>query len=181
MRKLYFIILILFMIFSCKKTREEETDVFGDVVYTDSFSPKEWENPISRVKIEALDKDIGKIIEKDAIDPRLRNIVNIIENFILYSGRKDFNKIKEILTSSAYNSYILRYPDVIINKKYFIRIAYPEQIDNSQYWLQYKIIFPVKTIISKIEIENNGRILKISDFDEKLFKDFEELFSKKKS
>lgn len=181
MNKIYVIVLIILIIFSCKKTEEEGSDVFGEIVYTDSFSPKEWENPVARAKIEALDKDIGKIIEKDSIDPRLRNIVSIIENFILYSSRRDFNRVKDILTSSAYNSYVLRYPDVTINKKYSIRIAYPDQIDASQFWLQYKIIFPTYTIISRIEIENNGRNLKISDIDEKFFKNIEELFLKKKS
>ena len=82
MKKIILFLFLFSIIFSCKKERSEEVDVFGEIIYTDSFSPKAWENPIKREKIEAIDKDIGKIIDKDTIDPGLRKIVNLIENFI---------------------------------------------------------------------------------------------------
>ena len=156
--------------------RSEEADAFGEIIYTDSFSPKAWENPIKREKIEAIDKDIGKIIEKDTIDPRLRKIVNLVENFILYSFEKKFNKIENILTPSAYNSFILRFPDVKINKKYFIRVAYPEQIEKERFWIQFKILFTVESIVSKIEIEKSGGSYKITDFENKFFNDIKNIF-----
>ncbi len=176
MNRLFILILLILIIFSCKNDKDEESSVLGEMEYTDSFSPKDWENPIAREKIEALDKDIGKVIGRDTINPKLKNIVNLIENFILFAGKKDFNKIKDILTPSAYNSFILRYPDVIINKKYYIRIALPEQIEKERYWLQFKILFPTHSIVSKVEIERNSVGLKLSDFENKFFKDIEAFF-----
>ena len=106
MKKIFLFLLLGIIIFSCKKEREDEVDLFGEIIYTDSFSPNAWESPIAREKIEAIDKDIGMIIDNETIDPRLRNIVNLIENFVLYSTKRNFDKIKNILTSSAYNSFL---------------------------------------------------------------------------
>ena len=176
MKKIFLFLTVILIIFSCKKNASEEVDNFGEIVYTDSFSPGAWENPINREKIEAIDKDIGKIIQNDTIDPGLRNIINLIENFILYSTQKNFDKIKDILTSSAYNSFILRFPDININKKYYIRIAYPEQIEKERYWIQFKILFPAESIASRLEIEKSGSSLHISDFENNLFTDLEKIF-----
>lgn len=176
MQKIVVFFIFILIIFSCKKEINDEVNVFGEAVYTDSFSPKAWENPIAREKIEAVDKDIGKIIEKDTIDPGLRNIVNLIENFVLYSSKRDFDKIKDILTSSAYNSFILRFPDVKINKEYYIRVAYPEHIERESYWIQFKILFSTESVVSKIEIEKHGKSIIISDFENNFFSDIERIF-----
>ena len=39
-----------------------------DIVYTDNFSPNDWENPVLRKQIVGGDKDIGVFVKDDTID-----------------------------------------------------------------------------------------------------------------
>ena len=177
---IFFIILIISTIlFSCKKIESQENkNEFGEAIYTDSFAPKEWENPLGRIKVEATDKDIGKFINYDTIEPRLRKTLDIINDFVMYMKNNDTEKISKILTPSAYNSFILRYNKVDINKEYEIRISYPENIENESMWLDIKLIFPHGSIVSKIELEYLNANYKIGDFENKFFDDLGKMFSK---
>ncbi len=178
----YFFLLLIItlnLFFSCKKDENNENkDVFGEATYTDSFSPKEWENPLGRIKIEAFDKDIGRFISIDTIDLRLRKILDVIANFVLYINNDDVDKINKILTPSAYNSFALRFSKVSVNKKYTIRVSYPEDPERKQMWLDFKIIFPSYSIVSKVELERFNDVYKISDFEDSFFDDLEKMFSR---
>ena len=178
MKIFFLIIIIFFLIFSCKKKDETEyKDIFGEIIYTDSFSPKEWENPIARTKIKAIDKDIGNFIKKDVMDPKLRKILNLVEGFINNIKNNNINEIQNILTPSAYNSFTLRFSssDIFFGEEYIIRIGYPVDIKDEQFWIQFKILFPTKSLISKLEIEFSEDDCKISDFENKFFSDIKNM------
>jgi|GEM_PF-1346827 len=203
-KKFLFIIFAILILISCfKKDEDEYKDVYGEIIYTDSFSPIQWENPLSRNKIEEVDVDIGKFIKQDVMDPKLRKILKITENFISYIKSKDMEKVESILTPSAYNSFTLRFPEINFNKSYTIRVAYPEALyktteieteenpedenpenlqenTNSEeniIWIDFKIIFQTSSIISKLEIDtSNSDEYKISDFENQFFDDLKETF-----
>lgn len=175
-KSILFILLISIFFMSCKKEDEAEyTDVFGDIIYTDSFSPKEWENPVARKKINAVDKDIGKFINKDVTEPKLRTILKLIESFIENIRTKNHNLIQKSLTPSAFNSFALRIPDITFEKNYDLRVAYPENIDQKRFWIEFKILFLTKSIITKIQFEHRDNQYFISDFENKFFDDLEAL------
>lgn len=133
--KIFYTFLILILLFSsCKKNDEKEyKEVYGETIYTDSFSPPEWENPISRLRIDAIDKDIGQFIKIDVMEPKLRKILVLIETFIKELknlNNVDFSNIDPLLTPSALNSFSLRYIGIHISDDYQLRIAYPTSENN---------------------------------------------------
>ncbi len=131
MKKIFLFFFIIILLFSCKKKQEENKDIFGEVFYTDSFSPSQWENPITREKLAAVDKDIGKYINQEIIDPDLRKILMIVENFILNLQSNNYSAIEKNMTPSCFNSFNLRYTKVNFGKDYSVRVAYPESLMNS--------------------------------------------------
>lgn len=183
--------ILILTLFSCKKEAEQEfQDVYGDIIYTDSFSPEEWENPGVRKKIEALDKDIGKFIKSDIVDPNLRKTLKLIEKFINLIHRRKFSEIEQICTPSAYNSFNLRFPDVILDATYDLRVAYPgesiqprnqpeEQTTTRKWdkWIKFKILYANKTLLSSVEVDRSAETYIISDFDNKFFNDIDRLFN----
>jgi hypothetical protein len=174
------IVLSIMIIFSsCKKQEETEyKDIYGDVVYTDSFSPPDWENPSGRIKIEAEDKDLGKFIPKDVMEPDLRKIVQLVEGFMLKIRNNENDELKLVLTPSAYNSFILRYPDIKFDKDYEIRIGYPKDMEQEKFWVEFKLLFPHNSMRSKFQLESFKDYYVISDFDSKFFTDIENILKK---
>lgn len=177
-------ILIVLLIISCKKDKveNEDKDVFGENIYTDSFSPKEWENPASRIKIEAIDKDIGKFISQEAIDPKLRSINKTVSNFIYFIQINNLEGIKNILTQSAFNSFNLRLSKSLkMDNYYSIRIGLPdEKEDQNQFWVSFKLLLKTKSLISKIELTKIEGVYYINDFENKFFSTLNEMFEIKK-
>jgi len=128
MKRIIFFFIILIIIISCKKKEDdiEYHDLTGEIIYTDSFIPTIWESPFSRRKISETDKDIGQYIKDDAVDPRLRKIIGLLNNFIKLMKEKNLADIEKNLTPSAFNSFKLRYNEIKINEDFFLRVAYPE-------------------------------------------------------
>jgi len=181
MKKIFVILLTLVIFFSCKKSQEvpEEKNIFGETIYTDSFSPSSWENPVARTKIEAEDKDIGKIIKENNLDQRYQKIFELVNNFLTFIQSKNNDEMQKIMTPSAYNTYILHYPEIPSDKKYQLRVAYPENVNADKYWIDFKILFQNSNIISKIEVEKNNRSFRISDIESKFFTDLDNALSGK--
>lgn len=165
-----FFLALLILLISCKKnTQNDNKNYESDVVYTDSFSPPDWEIPTSRRQVKSGDKDIGAFIQPDVLSPNFRNIFLILNKFMTLFKSQKKEEIKEILTLSAYNSYVLRYSDVSFDINYDMRIGIPEDINQSPLWINFKLIFPDKSLLGKIELTQNGDDYKISDFDEDFF------------
>lgn len=118
-----------------------------------------------RKKIEYGDKDIGHYLEKDITEPRLREILIIVEKFIDSLKRANIDILKSILSPSAYNSYMLRFSDKTFNLSYELRIAYPDDYTKDIIIVKYKILLKDKSIIGSLELTLNGNNLIISDFD----------------
>jgi hypothetical protein len=171
---------MILALFSCKKTPEpEETNVFGEIIYTDSFSPTDWENPVGRLRIESQDKDIGKIIKQDTLDQKYLKVYEVINNFVNNIQTKKYDEIQKHLTPAAYNSFNLRLPVIPQDKKFNLRVAYPENVDADKYWVDFKIMFQNRSVIAKIEIEKSGKGYMISDFESKFFTDLSDVINNK--
>ena len=171
MRKFLFLFLTLFfLIIGCKKEQEtEETNAFGEVIYSDSFAPNDWENPNARTKIEAEDKDIGKIIKENSLDQKYLKVLDIVKDFINSIQSKNSKEIQKILTPATFDLFNLRIPTIPADKKYTVRVALPEDVDAEKYWVEFKIMFTNTSVISKIEIQKNGNSFLISDIESKFF------------
>ena len=175
MKKIIFSILAIILLISCKKTPEpEEKDVFGEIIYTDTFSPSDWENPNARIKIEAEDKDIGKFIKENTLDQKYLKVNETIKDFISSIQNKNNDEIQKLLTSAAYDSFNLRMPVIPPDKKYKLRVAFPENVDADKFWLNFKIMFSNASVVAKIEVEKNGKNYRISDMESKFFTDLDE-------
>jgi len=157
---------LIFLCFSCQKEDEKEfTELNENIVFTDSFSPSDWENPTMRKKIEYGDKDIGAYIEKDVTDPRLRQIITLIEKFAESIKNTNVDELKSILSPSAYNSYMLRFSDKSFKEDYILRVAYPDDYLKEVFIVKYKILLKEKSIIGSIEIDFSQKEPIISDFE----------------
>jgi len=161
--------------YSCIRKKQGDTQFYEtDIVYTDNFSPNDWENPVLRKQIVGGDKDIGVFVKDDTIDPSVRNISITIEKFFatLKSQKTSKNDdIKSLLTLSSYNSYLLRYQELTFDKDYKLRVAMSENREGNPFWVNFKIIFKDKSLIGKIELLQENDDYKISDFDEYFFND----------
>ena len=129
--------LIFSLLFSCKKKEEERlyNESNDDIVYTDSFSPPEWERPVSRRHVKSGDNQIGTFIADDVIDPRLRAIMKTISDFVKINTMEDKESLATILTPAAYNSFVLRNSDILINDPYTLRIQLPDNPKIKTFWL----------------------------------------------
>jgi len=183
MKKIFIIISLVFLIFSCKKNEEEEKEVeqsFQEVIYTDSFSPADWENPGARIKIDFEDKDIKKIIKPGSGNQVYDKIYQLLEKFFTGLKNKNNQEIQKVMTQAAYNSYLLRIPNIPFEKKYTLRVAVPESMETDKFWVPFKLLFSNKAIISRIEIEKSGSSFIITDIEGKFYIELEEILTDKK-
>lgn len=186
-------IFILFSIISCIKKSETSqiySDLSDDIVYTDSFIPNAWEEPLKRRRINPIDKDIGNFIYKDTTEPFLREIYYTINTFFISFKNKNFGELENILTTSALNSFKIRASEVELNENYILRIAYPEffskhidaTADQNQiliipdkFWIDFKLLFSNYSIKSSLELRKIGEKFFISDFDTQFFVELKKL------
>jgi len=147
---------------------KEYEEIEGDVIFTDSFSPPDWENPVMRKRIITGDRDIGEFIQPDVIEPKLRKLDARIKLFLNNVRDGKVEKQKDLLSRSAYNSFKLRYSELIIEDPFTVRVAIPENLKVNKFWVPVKILFPTRSISSKIEVEYTKQIPVITDFENKL-------------
>lgn len=130
-----------------------------------------------RKKIDIGDKDIGQYLADDITDPRLREILFLVKKFIEGIKNTNIELLKDILSPSAYNSYILRFLEKKFKKDYTLRVAYSDEYSQNNFTVKYKILFKEKSIIGTIEIDWIKDTPLISDFDvvpiEEIFSLFE--------
>ncbi|MBR3731731.1 MAG: hypothetical protein IKQ61_13260 [Spirochaetales bacterium] len=166
------LLLTLCLLFGCKKKEEERTfnEVNDDIVYTDSFSPPDWERPVARRHVKSGDNQIGPFIADDVIDPRLRAIMKTISDFVKVNTTEDKDTLSSILTPAAYNSFVLRNADILIDEPYTLRVQLPDNARLRVFWLKFKIMFETTSLIGQVElnIDDNNKCL-ISDFDNQVF------------
>jgi hypothetical protein len=169
--KFLLIVFILIFIAGCKKEEENiYNEISEDIVYTDSFSPREWERPSNRKHVTSGDNQIGAFINEDVIDPRLRSILKIVSDFFKYNKSEDKEPLESILSPAAYNSFVLRHSNLLIDEKYTLRIQLPtKQTGNSQ-WIQFKILFNEISLIGQMELNFDDKDqCTITDFDNSFF------------
>lgn len=175
-------ILIFACLLGCKKEEEEHifNEVGEDIVYSDSFSPREWERPSTRRHVISGDSQIGLFISDDVIDPRLRSIITTISNLIKINKTADKDDLVDYLSPAAYNSFILRNSDLLITEKYTLRIQLPENQTATTYWLKFKILFKKVSFIGRVELtfDRNNKAT-ITDFDNDFFQKLKEYFAEK--
>jgi hypothetical protein len=163
--------MVLCLALSCKKnTVQQNNTVEGEEVYSDSFNPPDWESPVSRRNIKSGDKDIGIFIKKDVVDPKNRNILLTVEQFVLNVKSNNAKELEKLMVPSAYHSFILRYPDISFKENYILRVEQPSDLMKNPVWIQFKVIFTEKSLIGKLELEFTEDKCKISDFDDDFFK-----------
>ena len=172
MKKLI-IIIIISTLFSCKsKFNNNGEDLTTlDLIHTDSFSPKNWETPINRKYINFGDYDIGELLQKSVIDPKLHAVYNTTERFFQIVSNSKLDDLKEIMITPAYNSFILRFNGISFIDVYELRIEKPKSIDDSEFKLRIKLIFEEKNVIGRIGYGFNDEQCMIFDFEDKLFYD----------
>ena len=173
MKKYIIIIIVVLILFSCKsRSNNNEEDVtILDLIHTDSFSPKSWEMPINRKYVNFGDTDIGELLQKSVIEPKLHGIYNTTERFFNIVSNSKLDNLVDILTPSAYNSFILRFKGISFIDAYELRIGKPKNIDSNEFRLRVKLIFEDKNIIGTIGYEFNNSQCMILDFEDKLFYD----------
>ena len=166
------LLLTFCLLLGCKKQEEERlyNESNDDIVYTDSFSPPDWERPASRRHVKSGDNQIGTFIADDVIDPRLRAIMKTISDFIKVNTMEDKDSLSAILMPAAYNSFILRNSDILIDEKYTLRIQLPDNPRLKTFWLKYKVIFETTSLIGQVELNiDDNNVCLISDFDNQIF------------
>ncbi len=132
-----------------------------------------------RKKIDAGDKDIGQYLEADITDPRLRQVLYIIQRFVDGIKNGNIDVLKEILSPSAYNSYILRFSEKQFKEDYILRVAYSEKYSENIFEVKYKILFKNKSIIGTVELDFTKDSPIISDFDPNAIDEIFTFFEKK--
>ncbi len=174
MKKYIMLIVLIILLFSCKsKFNNESTEEKAplDEEHTDSFSPKSWETPINRKYVNFGDSDIGEVVQKSSIEPKLHNIYSTTERFFYLVSNSKLDELKSILIPSAYNSFILRFNGISFIDPYELRIAKPKNIEDNTFSLKIKLIFEEKNIIGTIGYQFDDDKCFIYDFDDKLFYD----------
>lgn len=200
-----FLLLVFIFFFSCTKKKALNdilySDLTGDIIYTDSFIPHEWEEPLKRKRITPVDKDIDFFISKDVTDPNLREMLSVIENFFKLFKEGNISDMQTLLNSSAFNSFRLRSQDIIIRENYILRVAYPsfllpvkkssdqtsDAVQSSRkdslekLWIDFKLIFESASIKSSLELQRLENKYIITDFDNQFFSDLKNIkgFTKK--
>lgn len=164
--KLILLYLFIFVFCSCFEEEAKDTIEFTeDIVYTDSLSPPAWEKPLDRPALISGDKDIGIFIKDDVLDPRYRKLLNLITKFIEYSSVNNIKELQTILTAPAFNSFKLRFNDIYFKTNYTLRVKQPDNITQSNFWIEYKILYTDKSYIGSVEVEISGEEYLISDFE----------------
>lgn len=169
---------LLYLFISCEEKAKEEIELAEDISYTDSFSPQDWEQPITRQIVLSGDKDIGFFINEDVLDPRQRQILSLMKKFINLLSRNKIDSIAAIFTPPAYNSFKLRMPKFLLRKKYTIRVSLPDNMEEKNLNVKCKIKFhdqSIQSIVGSFELENSGNNYKISDFENDFFDKLNEL------
>jgi len=168
--KLITLIIMVFLIFGCaKKKNTEESESAKDVIFTDSFSPLDWENPINRKQLLSGDKDIGNFIKEDVTDPKLRNTLLIVKNFVNNLKNTNKTEFNKIMSLSLYNSFILRYSDISFNENYELRVEHPQDLTQNNIWIKFKVKTKDKTYLGRLYLEYESSNCKISDYDDMFF------------
>lgn len=171
----FIIATLAFLALNCfSKGEKEFADIDDSFVYSDSFSPIDWENPLTRKNIDSGDKDIGIFISEDIIDPKIRILRSTIIDFFNILKSDDRSDLDNLLTKSALNSFNLRYADIKITEDFQIRVGMPEDYSQNSLWIDYKMILPNNSLIGKIFLEYNGDECKIGDFENKFFAELKE-------
>ncbi|HNZ26976.1 MAG TPA: hypothetical protein PLG34_10720 [Spirochaetota bacterium] len=171
----FILITCAFLALTCfNKGEKELADIDDAFVYSDSFSPIDWENPLTRKNIDSGDKDIGVFISEDIIDPKIRILRSTVINFFNILKSDDRSDMENILTKSALNSFNLRYADIKIAEEFQIRVGMPEDYSQDSLWIDYKMMLPNRSIIGKIFLEYDGDECKIGDFENKFFAELKE-------
>jgi hypothetical protein len=163
-------VVLTFMVSSCKQEEEiEYTDIKGEIVYTDSFSPPEWESPVNRKNIRFGDMDIGLIIADDVMDPRQRTLLTTVTNFITRIQEGRVGDVKTLLTAASYNSFSLRYADIEFDDEFELRIGLPPAIEDKVYWVDFKLLFETRSLTGRVQVTWNRDRCVISDFEDDFF------------
>lgn len=165
MRISFFVLMILFCVFSCERKVKGDVDAtdYDDLVYTDSFSPASFEAPLSRKIIRMQDVDIGFLIDSDTGNPIRRSLYMTVENFFkALAGKGD---LESSFVLSTYNSFYLRYGNPKLSKRYQLRVGIPENENTKMLWISYKLIIQGKSYIGKLQLSKNEESYIISDFE----------------
>lgn len=171
----FIIITFSILALSCfNKGEKDFADIDESFIYSDSFSPIDWENPLTRKNIDSGDKDIGIFISEDIIDPKIRILRSTIIDFFNILKSDNRTDLENLLTKSALNSFNLRYADIKIAEDFQIRVGLPEDYSQNALWIDYKMILPNKSLIGKIFLEYNGSECKVGDFENKFFAELKE-------
>jgi hypothetical protein len=104
----------------------------------------------------------------------------ITEQFIENIKTNNTASLEKILIPSAYHSFILRYPDLSFKENYTLRIEQPPDTTSTLLWVLFKVVFPDKTFVGKIQIDTSGDKFKISDFEDDIFKSLKDYNEKLK-
>ncbi|HBD96497.1 MAG: hypothetical protein A2015_15725 [Spirochaetes bacterium GWF1_31_7] len=169
----YVSIIVMIVLFSCAKKIDGDLSPTSitDVVFTDSFSPVSYENPLSRRVIMPEDIDIGLIISPETSDPDLRAVYSFIDNF--FKQLVSEKRIVSFFSDASFNSYRLRYGNSTFKGKYVLRVSRPELSTTEPFSVSYKIIREKSVNIGKFELTPINQSYIITDFE---YKGFDELF-----
>lgn len=181
LKKINYLLIVILMIFSLGCEKEDEklySEIGDDIIFTDSFSPADWENPVARKPVVSGDKDIGVFIDEDVIDPKLRNILSTINSFISIIRTENDSGLDKILTPAAFNSFELRNKELVFRDKYQLRIENPTNLYTDVFWIKFKLLFSQKSFVGSVELEFKDEQCLISDFENAVFKEVVEFFSK---
>lgn len=171
----FILITFAFLAINCfNKGEKEFADIDDAFIYSDSFSPIDWENPLTRKNIDSGDKDIGIFISEDIIDPKIRILRSTVIDFFNILKSDNRSNLENILTKSALNSFNLRYADIKIDEDFQIRVGMPEDYSQNALWIDYKMMLSNKSLIGRIFLEYNDSECKIGDFENKFFAELKE-------
>jgi len=169
MAKIVKLLVLLFLILtSCSKIKKpiENNLSTADIIYTDSFSPENYEYPLSRKYIQPEDTDIGKFINPDSINQIHREIYILINNLLstLVNGRIN----RQLFTDNSYNNFFLRYRGMKLTNFNSFRVSEPDETVQ-EWWIQIKIFTKNKNYIGKIQIIKINETYLINDFTNEIF------------
>ena len=164
---------ILFL--SCVDEAGELAEFDEDIIFTDSFSPADWEQPISRKSLKSGDKDIGLFLREDVMDPLRRQILTLSDSFFENLSQNKIDSLEELFTPSAYNSFKLRVPEMAFENDYIIRVTPPEDTGDGFYRIKCKLLFPGRSFIADFELTRVEENFRISDFDNDFFDELSDI------
>lgn len=174
MRAFLSCIAVIFVLSGCDKKNigAEKPEDFGDVIYTDSFSPISYEYPLSRKIIPIEDTDIGITINPDTTNPLYRAVYKTVSD--LFKELSSGNDISLYFTESAFNSFRLRYRSDKIGSRYTLLVGEPQENGVGVLSIKFKMVTDKKKIKGIIELTKKDENYVVSDFENT---GFDELFS----